>query len=102
MFGALAMSLSSFCVVTNALRLNFIKLEKEKKDMFGKKKAGIVLKVEGMTCQHCEARVKKAAEAIEGVEEATPNHKKNTVILVGDFDLEKVKEAISKEGYTIK
>lgn len=102
MVGALAMSLSSFCVVTNSLRLNLIKLEKEKNDMFGKKKVGIVLKVEGMMCQHCEARVKKTLEAIEGVSEAIPNHKKNTVILYGEFDLEQVKEAVTKEGYTVK
>ena len=103
MFGALAMSLSSFCVVTNALRLNFVKLDKEKKEMFGKNKmAGVIINVEGMMCPHCEARVKKAVEAIEGVTEAVPNHKKNTVTVFGACDIQMVKEAIAKEGYTVR
>ena len=103
MFGALAMSLSSFCVVTNALRLNLIKLDKEKKEMFGKnKKVGVIINVEGMMCQHCEARVKKVVEGIEGVSEAIPNHKKNTVTVFGECDLEAVKTAIANEGYVVK
>ena len=103
MFGALAMSLSSFCVVTNALRLNLIKLDKEKKEMFGKnKKVGVIINVEGMMCQHCEARVKKVVEGIEGVREAIPNHKKNTVTVFGECDLEAVKTAIANEGYVVK
>lgn len=103
MFGALAMSLSSFCVVTNALRLNLIKLDKEKKEMFGKKnKVGVIVGVEGMMCPHCEARVKKAVEAIEGVTEAIPNHKKNNVTVFGECDIALVKEIIAKEGYTVK
>ena len=102
MFGALAMSLSSFCVVTNALRLNLIKLDKEKNEMFGKNKAGVIINVEGMMCPHCEARVKKAVEAVDGVTEAIPSHKKNTVTVFGTCDIEKVKEIIAKEGYTVK
>ena len=103
MFGALAMSLSSFCVVTNALRLNLIKLDKEKKEMFGKnKKVGVIINVEGMMCQHCEARVKKVVEGIEGVSEAIPNHKKNTVAVFGECDIEAVKTAIANEGYVVK
>lgn len=102
MFGALAMSLSSFCVVLNALRLNFIKLDKEKKDMFGKKEAGIIIGVEGMMCPHCEARVKSAVEAVEGVERAEPSHKKNRVVVFGSFDLESVKSAIKAQGYEVK
>jgi len=103
MVGAFAMSLSSFCVVTNALRLNFVKLDKEKNEMLGKKKeVGIILKVEGMMCPHCEARVKKAAEAVEGVTEAVPSHKKNTVTVFGSCDIEAVKAVIAKEGYTVK
>ena len=101
MFGAFAMSLSSFCVVANALRLNLIKLDKEKNKMFGRKKEGTVLNVEGMMCPHCEARVKAAVEKIEGVCEAIPNHKKNTVTIIGECDIEKVKAAITSEGYTI-
>ena len=103
MFGALAMSLSSFCVVTNALRLNLIKLEKENKKMlFKKKEAGIVLNVEGMMCPHCEARVKKTVEEVEGVERAEPNHKKNTVTVFGECDIEKVKAVITEQGYKVK
>ena len=70
--------------------------------MLGKKKAGIILKVEGMMCPHCEARVKKAVEAIEGVTEAVPSHKKNTVAVFGECDIEAVKAIITKEGYTVK
>ena len=103
MFGALAMSLSSFCVVTNALRLNLIKLNKEKTEMFGKKKeTGIIIKVDGMMCPHCEAHVKKAVEAIEGVERAEPSHKKGTVAVFGQCDIEAVKVAIKEQGYTVK
>ena len=102
MFGALAMSLSSFCVVSNALRLNFVKLEKEKNMLGKKKEAGVILNVEGMMCPHCEARVKKAVEAVEGVSEAVPSHKKNRVSVFGTFDIETVKAVITKEGYTVK
>ncbi len=102
MFGALAMSLSSFCVVTNALRLNLIKLDKGKKEMLGKKRTGVVLSVEGMMCSHCEARVKQAVEAIEGVESAVPNHKKNTVTVFGTCDIEAVRLAIREQGYSVK
>ena len=104
MIGAFAMSLSSFCVVTNALRLNFIKLEKENKKMLFKKKQenSVVLSVEGMMCPHCEAHVKEAVEKIEGVTEAIPSHKKKTVTVVGECDIEKVKAAIREQGYTVK
>ncbi|MBO5313232.1 MAG: heavy metal translocating P-type ATPase [Clostridia bacterium] len=105
MVGALAMSLSSFCVVTNALRLNLINLKKENKKMlFKKKEEGkkAVLNVEGMMCPHCEARVKSAVEAIEGVERAEPSHKKNTVTVYGECDIEAVKSVITAEGYTVK
>ena len=102
MLGALAMSLSSFCVVTNALRLNFIKLNKEKNKMLGKKKeTGIIIGVEGMMCPHCEARVKSAVEAVSGVERAEPSHKKNRVVVFGSFDVESVKTAIKEQGYKI-
>lgn len=102
MFGALAMSLSSFCVVTNALRLNFMKLDKENNEMlFKKKEAGIILNVEGMMCPHCEARVKSVVEAIEGVTRAEPSHKKNTVTVFGQCDIEAVKAAISEQGYKV-
>ncbi len=103
MFRALAMSLSSFCVVTNALRLNLVKLDKEDKEMlFKKKEAGVILKVEGMMCPHCEARVKTAVEAVEGVTSAVPSHKKNTVTVFGQCNLDKVREAIREQGYQVK
>lgn len=103
MLGALAMSLSSICVVTNALRLNLIKFDKNKKEQKMKE----TIKVEGMMCPHCEARVKNVLEAIEGVCEAVPSHKKKNVILTlsegcdKDAVLSLVKEAITKEGYKI-
>lgn len=103
MFGALAMSLSSFCVVTNALRLNLVKLDKENKEMlFKKKEAGVILKVEGMMCPHCEARVKAAVEAVEGVTSAVPSHKKNTVTVFGQCDLDKVRAVIKEQGYKVE
>lgn len=102
MIGALFMSLSSFCVVTNALRLNFIKFERNKKMLFKKKIEGTALEVTGMMCAHCEAHVKKAVEAIEGVTEAIPDHKKNRVTVKGECDIEAVKNAIKELGYTVK
>ena len=72
MFGAAAMSLSSFCVVTNALRLNFVKIHSAKRDKKikskEKKKMTKTLKIEGMMCPHCEARVKQVLEALSEVE----------------------------------
>ena len=70
--------------------------------IFKKKEAGIVLNVEGMMCPHCEARVKKAVEEVEGVERAEPNHKKNTVTVFGECDIEKVKAVITEQGYKVK
>jgi Cu2+-exporting ATPase len=113
MLGAAAMSLSSFCVVSNALRLNFIKLEnknditvKEEKEMFGKKKdeGGIELKIEGMMCPHCEGRVKKALEAVEGVTEAVVSHKKANAIVKtsAPVTLETLKKAVEDQGYEVK
>ena len=102
MLGALAMSLSSICVVTNALRLNFINLDKENKKMFGKKIEGVTIGVEGMMCPHCEARVKKVVEEIPGVTEAIPSHKKKQVVVLGECDIEAVKAVIKAEGYSIK
>ena len=106
MLGALAMSLSSFCVITNALRLNLIKFNKSKKEKAKKMKE--VIKVEGMMCPHCEARVKKVLEEIEGVKEAIPSHKKKNVTLTLDDSasidtlLDTIKEAITAQGYTVK
>ena len=99
MFGAAAMSLSSFCVVTNALRLNFFKMHDASKDK--KIKNSVVLeniqvqnttkqeeitmkktmKIEGMMCGHCEATVKKALESIDGVTEAVVSHESGTAVV---------------------
>ncbi|MBO5099041.1 MAG: heavy metal translocating P-type ATPase [Clostridia bacterium] len=82
MLGAAAMSLSSFCVVTNALRLNLIKLKKEKKTM---KKT---MKIEGMMCPHCEGRVKTALENLPQVSEAVTSHKDGTAIVTLNADID--------------
>ena len=102
MFGAAAMSLSSFCVVTNALRLNFVKLHTMH---FDSKKEEIVMekviKVEGMMCPHCEAHVKKALEAIPGVTAAVASHVAGTatVTLSEDVDVPVLKAAVEAQGY---
>ena len=103
MFGAAAMSLSSFCVVTNALRLNFVKLhtthskKQDKEEIIMEK----VIKVEGMMCPHCEAHVKKALEAIPGVTAAVASHVAGTatVTLSEDVDMAVLKAAVEAEGY---
>lgn len=85
MFGAIAMSLSSVCVVTNALRINFININKSIKLKKGKEKRKMFEKeimVNGMMCSHCESRVKKALEEIDGVVEATASSKNNNVIII--------------------
>lgn len=119
MLGAASMSLSSFCVVTNALRLNLFNINSSRHDrkiksikadcknkseeniMSGKTEEKII-KVEGMMCQHCEAHVKEALEKIDGVEEALASHEKNEVLLklskeVSQNDLQK---AVTEAGYT--
>ena len=87
MFGALAMSLSSFCVVTNALRLNFFDVrdtKKDKKIKHKEKEIKIMTKkmtIEGMMCGHCSGRVKKVLEALPQVEEAVVSHEDGTAIV---------------------
>ena len=102
MIGAAAMSLSSVCVVMNALRLNSFKLdikkqiiEKENKDMTQ------VIKVKGMMCPHCEATVRTALEALEGVKSAVADHKSGTVTVEGDAELELIKKTIVAKGYEV-
>ena len=118
MFGAAAMSLSSFCVVSNALRLNLFKLhaagrpkkraqadehipethtEKEEKTMTK------TMKITGMMCGHCEATVKKTLEAIEGVSCADVSHEKGTAVvtLTGDVSNDALKKAVEDKGYDV-
>lgn len=111
MFGALAMSLSSFCVITNALRLNLFsekrKYKRKKKILNIEKEATemkITFKVEGMMCPHCESRVKSALEAIDGVICAVPSHEKGEVVITmqHDISLDTLKAAIVAQGYTVK
>ncbi len=132
MFGAAAMSLSSFCVVSNALRLNFFDLHSVKRDkrakneidtnrlseyLFGtaeekaeeekdEKETNTMtktLKVEGMMCEHCEARVKKALEKVEGVTEAVANKDTKTAVvtLSCDVPFETLKAAVEAQDYEV-
>ncbi len=111
MFGAAAMSLSSFCVVTNALRLNLFDIRSTRKDKKiqknHKKKENKAMtktmKIEGMMCGHCEARVKKALEAVAGVSEAVVSHEKGTAVVtlseaVADDVL---KKAVEDQDYKV-
>ena len=104
MIGAAAMSLSSFCVVTNALRLNLVKIYKKhnshKKEF---KKMTKTIKIEGMMCPHCEAHVKKALEAVAGVESATPSHvqKNAVVVLAAPVSDETLKATVESQGYKV-
>ena len=110
MFGAAAMSLSSFCVVMNALRLNFVKLGEEKnisnKSTTERKEKTMkkTLKVEGMMCQHCEKHVKDALEKIDGVVSAVTSHEKATAIveLSKDVDEKLFEKAVVDAGYEYK
>ena len=121
MFGAAAMSLSSFCVVTNALRLNLFQMydaskdkkkkqsrphdenhvdHKEKKEKSAMTKT---MKIEGMMCGHCEARVKKTLEGIEGVTEAVVSHEKGTAVVTLEKDVADsvLKEAVEAQDYKV-
>ena len=109
MFGAAAMSLSSFCVVSNALRLNFKDIRNAKKDkkikskVKEKKTMQITMKIEGMMCPHCEAHVKKALEGVAEVREAIVSHKDGTAIVTLDADAAPVtlKKAVEEQGYKV-
>ncbi|MBB5226768.1 heavy metal translocating P-type ATPase [Treponema ruminis] len=126
MFGAAAMGLSSFCVVTNALRLNFVKPFEAKKDKSVKNpvKGNLIkneavaelaeesentleenksmkISVKGMMCGHCEMHVKKALEAIDGITGATASHESSTVIIETSKEVseEAIKAAVTEAGY---
>ena len=115
MLGAAAMSLSSFCVVSNALRLNLINITDARKDKKIKHKntnninvqgenemEKITLKIDGMMCAHCEAHMKQALEALDFVSEAVTDHEAGTgvITLCGSFDEAAVKNAVAGAGYT--
>ena len=116
MVGAAAMSLSSFCVVSNALRLNLFDIYKKKnskKDIreidlsLIEVKENVMTKtmtIEGMMCPHCEARVKKALEAIDGVENAVPSHVAGTAVVTLSKDVadETLKSAVEAQDYPVK
>ena len=99
MFGAAAMSLSSFCVISNALRLNLFKTYKIKE----KKTMETTLKIEGMMCPHCEARVKQTLEGMAGVTEAIPSHEKGTAVVKHDdsVTVDALKSAVEAQGYKV-
>ncbi len=107
MFGAAAMSLSSFCVVSNALRLNLFKIHSSKKDKKIKTKEiktmEKTMKIEGMMCVHCEARVKKTLEGIDGVDFADVNHETDTAVvtLTAEISNDVLKNAVEEQGYTV-
>ena len=130
MFGAAAMSLSSFCVVSNALRLNLFDLHSTRRDkkiaptalppVFSEKQEAAVcesnlsnpqeetkmtktMKIEGMMCSHCEARIKKALEKLPQVEEAQVSHTAGTAVLTLNADVEDtaLKEAVEAQDYTV-
>ena len=110
MFGAAAMSLSSFCVVTNALRLNLFKLHDAGKDKKIRKKRHKevkpmekTMKIEGMMCPHCEARVKKTLEALEGVTGAEVSHTSGTAVVTMRLPVadDVLKKAVEDQGYPV-
>ncbi len=114
MFGAAAMSLSSFCVVSNALRLNLVNIRNSKHDRKIKRKIEAVssadeenemtIKVEGMMCAHCESRVKTCLENIDGIELADASFETGTVkmIVSSSVDMKLIKAEIKKAGYKVK
>ena len=114
MFAAAAMSLSSFSVVTNALRLNFFRMHDAKRDHKIKNKLKTTtekeiktmektLKIEGMMCGHCEMHTKKALEALDGVTEALVSHQTGTAVVTLDKDVsdDALKQAVADQGYQV-
>ena len=127
MFGAAAMSLSSFCVVTNALRLNLLNIKDSRKDKKIRRKAAVpagkvvaaaeintetkkenktmtkTMKIEGMMCGHCEAAVKKALEALDGVASAEVSHEKETAVVTLEKDVDNavLTKAVEDKDYKV-
>lgn len=110
MFGAAAMSLSSFCVVTNALRLNFFDITNPKKDRKIKQKSKKddnamtkTMKIDGMMCSHCEGRVKQCLEGLSQVSAADVSHEKGTAVvtLSADVSNDVLTKAVEDQGYKV-
>ncbi len=114
MFGAAAMSLSSFCVVSNSLRLNLFRMHDAKRDHarkavelpeieLPKAVQTLTMRIEGMMCGHCEATIKRVLEAIDGVECAVPSHTAGTAIvtLSAPVDKDVLRTAVEAEDYTV-
>ena len=114
MFAAAAMSLSSFSVVSNALRLNFFRMHDSKRDHTIKNKAKITakketkpmtktLKIEGMMCGHCEMHTKKALEALDGVASAQVSHQTGTAVVTLEKEVadDVLKQAVVDQGYQV-
>ncbi len=112
MLGAAAMSLSSFCVVSNALRLNLFDPHEPRRDKKIKiktqntkepKTMTKTMKIEGMMCMHCEARVKKCLEAIDGVTEAAVSHETDSAVVTLDAPIadETLKNAVEAQDYKV-
>ncbi len=108
MFGAAAMSLSSFCVVTNALRLNLFDMRNAAKDKKIKRKQEEMtmektMKIEGMMCVHCEATVKKALEALESVDHAEVSHEQNQAVVTLKEDVadDVLRKAVEDKDYNV-
>lgn len=111
MFGAAAMSLSSFCVVSNALRLNWFKMydagrdKKIKVNNKNKEESTMTktMKIEGMMCGHCEARVKKTLEALAGVDSAEVSHEAGTAVVTLNEEVsdDVLKKAVEDQDYKV-
>ena len=110
MFGAAAMSLSSFCVVTNALRLNFFDITNPKKDRKIKYKSKKddnamtkTMKIDGMMCSHCEGRVKQSLEGLAQVSQAEVSHEKGTAVvtLTAEVSNDVLKKTVEEQGYNV-
>ena len=110
MFGAAAMSLSSFCVVTNALRLNFFDITNPKKDRKIKYKSRKddnamtkTMKIDGMMCSHCEGRVKQSLEGLAQVSQAEVSHEKGTAVvtLTAEVSNDVLKKTVEDQGYNV-